>query len=57
MNDRFAYRYVFWDQHEPQQGVFNFQDDNDLVAFIQLAQKIGFLVILRVGPYVIDVFV
>ncbi|UJR28384.1 hypothetical protein I4U23_009625 [Adineta vaga] len=43
--------YVFWDQHEPVEGVYNFEDNNDLVAFIQLAQKIGFVVILRVGPY------
>ena len=47
-------RYVFWDQHESVKGIYNFDDNNDLVAFIQLAQKIGFLVILRVGPYVID---
>jgi hypothetical protein len=44
------YRYVFWDQHEPVEGVYNFEDNNDLTAFIQLAQKIGFVVILRVGP-------
>jgi beta-galactosidase GanA len=42
--------YVFWDQHEPTEGVYNFEDDKDLVAFIELAQKIGFVVILRVGP-------
>ncbi len=44
-------RYVFWDQHEPVEGVYNFEYNNDLVAFIQLAQKIGFVVILRVGPW------
>ena len=44
------YRYVFWDQHEPVEGVYNFEDGNDLVGFIQSAQKIGFVVILRVGP-------
>ncbi|CAF0778296.1 unnamed protein product [Rotaria sordida] len=43
--------YVFWDQHEPIEGVYNFEDNNDLVGFIQLAQKIGFVVILRIGPY------
>ena len=43
-------RYVLWDQHEPIEREYNFQDDNDLVAFVQLAQKIGFLVIMRVGP-------
>ncbi|CAF0809116.1 unnamed protein product [Adineta steineri] len=44
--------YVFWDQHELVEGVYNFDDTNDLVAFLQLAQKIGFVVILRVGPYI-----
>ncbi|CAF1015590.1 unnamed protein product [Didymodactylos carnosus] len=43
--------YIFWDQHEPLPGVYNFDDRNDIVTFLQLAQKIGFLVILRVGPY------
>ena len=47
------YRYVFWDQHEPIEGVYNFEDEKDLVAFIKSAQKIGFVVILRVGPSVI----
>lgn len=46
------YRYVFWDQHEPVEGVYNFENNNDLVGFIKLAQQIGFVVILRVGPYV-----
>jgi beta-galactosidase GanA len=32
--------------------VYNFQDNNDVVAFVQLAQQIGFVVILRVGPCV-----
>lgn len=43
--------YVFWDQHELVEGVYDFEGDKDLVAFIELAQKIGFVVILRVGPY------
>lgn len=46
----FSSSYVFWDQHELIEGEYNFQDNNDLVAFVQLAQKIGFLVIMRVGP-------
>jgi beta-galactosidase len=44
------HRYVFWDQHEPIEGVYDFEGENDLVAFVELTQKIGFVVILRVGP-------
>lgn len=43
-------RYVFWDQHEKVEGVYDFEGINDLVGFIEQAQEIGFLVILRVGP-------
>ncbi len=53
-HDFYFDRYVFWDQHEPIEGVYNFEGNNDLVAFIELAQKIGFVVILRVGPLVIS---
>ena len=33
-------------------GVYDFEGDKDLVAFIKLAQKTGLLVILRAGPYI-----
>jgi len=42
--------YVFWDQHEKVQGVYDFEGNNDLVAFIKIAQSLDLLVILRVGP-------
>jgi beta-galactosidase GanA len=41
--------YVFWYRHEPYPGVFDFHDQNDIFEFISLAQKTGFVVILRVG--------
>ena len=44
--------YVFWNIHEQQEGQFDFTGNNDLRAFIQLAQKNGMYVILRPGPYV-----
>lgn len=44
--------YVFWNIHEQREGEFDFTDNNDLRAFIQLAQKHGMYVILRPGPYV-----
>ena len=44
--------YIFWNEHETQPGVFNFDDQNDIFSFMTLAQKIGFVVILRPGPYI-----
>src|ERR1700748_2502709 len=31
--------YVFWNAHEPRPGVYDFSGNNDLAAFIRLAQK------------------
>ena len=39
--------YVQWNNHEPQQGQFNFSDRFDVEAYIRLAQRMGLLVILR----------
>lgn len=44
--------YVFWNIHEQQEGVFDFTGNNDVAAFIKLAQKNGMYVIVRPGPYV-----
>jgi beta-galactosidase len=43
--------YVFWNVHEPRPGVYDFADNNDLVAFIKLAETEGLHVLLRAGPY------
>jgi beta-galactosidase len=43
--------YVFWNQHEPREGEFNFAGDADIAEFVRLAQKEGLWVILRPGPY------
>ncbi|MGA2244901.1 MAG: beta-galactosidase [Verrucomicrobiota bacterium] len=43
--------YVFWNQHEPREGEFNFSGDADVAQFVRLAQKEGLWVILRPGPY------
>lgn len=43
--------YVFWNQHEPREGEFNFSGDADIAQFVRLAQKEGLWVILRPGPY------
>ena len=44
--------YIFWNAHEQQEGVFDFTGNNDIRAFVQLAQKNGMWVIVRPGPYV-----
>ena len=44
--------YVFWNFHESSPGEYNFEGDHDVVRFIQTAQEVGLLVILRPGPYI-----
>ncbi|XP_075738352.1 beta-galactosidase-like isoform X1 [Rhipicephalus microplus] len=44
--------YVEWSSHEPEEGVFNFQGQQDIVRFLRLAQKHDLLVLLRPGPYI-----
>jgi beta-galactosidase len=43
--------YVFWNEHEPKAGVFDFTGNNDVAEFIREAQQEGLYVILRPGPY------
>jgi beta-galactosidase len=45
-------RYIFWNEHEPYPGVYDFEGQNDVFHFMDLAQKTGFSIILRPGPYV-----
>jgi len=44
--------YVFWNVHEPEKGVFDFSGNNDIAAFVKIAQEEGLWVILRPSPYV-----
>lgn len=44
--------YVFWEQHEPQEGMYDFSDRRDLGRFLDLCHEQGLYVILRIGPYV-----
>ena len=44
--------YVFWNLHEPKPGVFDFSGNNDVAAFVRMAQEEGLNVIVRPGPYV-----
>lgn len=44
--------YVFWNLHEPREGVFDFSGNLDVAEYVRLAQREGLNVILRPGPYV-----
>ncbi|QNI35102.1 beta-galactosidase [Alloacidobacterium dinghuense] len=44
--------YVFWNEHEPRPGEYDFSGNNDVAEFIREAQEEGLYVILRPGPYV-----
>src|SRR5882672_6057395 len=37
--------YLFWNQHEPQEGLFDFTGQNDVAAYVRLAQETGLHVI------------
>ena len=43
--------YLFWNLHEPRPGEFDFAGQNDIAAFVRIAQEEGVWVILRPGPY------
>jgi beta-galactosidase len=44
--------YAFWNLHEPRPGVFDFSGNNDIAAFVSMAQQEGLNVIVRPGPYI-----
>lgn len=43
--------YVPWDLHEPEEGEYHFEDNLDLVAFLELCQEVGLKVMFRPSPY------
>ncbi|CAH3193164.1 unnamed protein product, partial [Porites evermanni] len=44
--------YVAWNMHEAKEGQYDFSGENDLLAFIQMANSAGLLVLVRAGPYI-----
>lgn len=44
--------YVFWNQHEPAPGNFDFSGNLDIAEYIRTAHSLGLKVLLRPGPYV-----
>ena len=43
--------YIIWAYHEQEEGQFNWSGQNDLRAFIKLAQEVGLMVCIRIGPW------
>lgn len=44
--------YVFWNQHEPREGKFDFTGNNDLGEYLKIGQEEGLFMIVRPGPYI-----
>lgn len=44
--------YTCWNLHEPREGEFNFSDNLDLKAYLDLINELGMLAIVRPGPYI-----
>ena len=44
--------YVPWNHHELYPYQYTFTGAADVVHFLELAEKVGFLIILRPGPYI-----
>lgn len=43
--------YVFWNHHEEEEGIFNWEGDKNLRYFVDLCAKNDIYVILRIGPF------
>jgi beta-galactosidase len=44
--------YIFWNVHEPQPGIYDFSGNNDVAAFVKIAQEEHMWVVMRPSPYV-----
>jgi Glycosyl hydrolases family 35/Beta-galactosidase jelly roll domain len=43
---------IFWNQHEPRPGQFDFEGQQNIREFVQLVGRAGLMCILKPGPYV-----
>ncbi|MDE6767716.1 MAG: beta-galactosidase, partial [Eubacterium sp.] len=43
--------YVFWNYHEEHKNVFDFRDNRDIAAFLQICKDVNMPCILRIGPW------
>lgn len=44
--------YVIWSLHQPSEKAYDFTKDANLTEYLSLAKELGFVVILRLGPYI-----
>jgi len=44
--------YISWNFHEPEKGVYDFYGDNDFLHLFNISQELGFVVVLRPGPFI-----
>ena len=43
--------YVFWNYHEEYKNVFDFRDNRDIAAFLNICKELNMPCILRIGPW------
>ncbi len=43
--------YVFWNHHEEEKGVYDFEGNKDVRAFLELCNEVGLKVWFRIGPW------
>ncbi len=43
--------YVFWIVHEEEEGIFRFDGCRDVRRFLEICEKHGMMVIMRIGPF------
>lgn len=44
--------YLFWNQIEEEEGIFNWSGDRDIRSFIDICKSLGLEVVLRCGPFI-----
>ena len=44
--------YIPWNWHEAYPGEYKWDGWQDVEGFIEMAQELGFMVVLRPGPYI-----
>ena len=44
--------YIAWNMHEPEEGVYDFDGNLDVSAYLDICEELGLNVIIRPGPYI-----
>lgn len=43
--------YVFWNYHEEEKGIFDFNENNDINEFLRICKEVDMPCVLRIGPW------